>query len=413
MNVLTRQFYRIAGLSKNAKLFLLTISVVSLGNGIFLLFLNLFILTRGNDEAFLGLLMSTMSFAALVLGLPMGILVDRIGQKKAMLLGALFSTLSTLLLALSPTDWPLIVAAVFYGAGNALFLAAGPAFMAENATEDERPTLFSLHSSLSLLMGFLGSLIGGPLPALFGRLLQVHPESATAYRATLLSAEGIIALALFPLLMIQEKPRHRTAQDKERLSLQKFPIRKDILALLIPEFIIALGASLLIPYLNIFFKQKFRVPDSLLGLIFAVSQLLTGLAAFLSPILAERFGKIRTVVLTQLASLPFLLTLGFVPVLPVAIAAFWLRTMLMNMAAPLYTAFAMERVRREERGTVGAMIGVAYSIGQSIGPGISGLVQRSFGFSPLFLTTGTTYLFASLLTFVLFGRAEHCKFNPE
>lgn len=98
--------------------------------------------------------------------------------------------------------------------------------------------------------------------------------------------------------------------------------------------------------------------------------------------------------------------LGFVPVLPVAIGAFWLRTMLMNMAGPLYTAFAMERVREEERGTVGAMIGVAYSVGQSIGPGISGFVQRNFGFPPLFLATGTTYLVAALLTLALFGQIE-------
>ncbi len=406
MNAITRQVRRIAGLSANAKLFLATVAITALGNGIFMLLLNLFILARGNDQAFLGMLMSTMSLTALALGLPMGILVDRLGRKRAMLLGASFSIPGTLLLTLSPVDWPLVVAASFYGAGNALFMAAGPAFMAENATDDERPILFSLQSALTLIMGFLGSAAGGSLPSLFSRLLNVLPESAAAYRSTLLTAEVITALGLAPLLKIEEKPIRRLDPAPEVFSLRNLPLRGDVIALLIPELIIALGASLLIPYLNVFFKQKFHISDSLLGLIFALSQLLMGTATLLAPILAERLGKIRTVVFTQLASLPFLLALGFVPALPVAIVAFWLRAMLMNMAGPLYTAFAMERVREEERGTVGAMIGVAYSIGQSIGPGISGLVQRSFGFSPLFLTTGATYLFAALLTFALFGRAE-------
>ncbi len=413
MGAIHRQFRRIAGLSRNARLFLVMVSVSALGSGIFMLFMNLFVLARGNDEAFLGLLMSSVSLSALFLGLPMGVLVDRLGRQRAMVAGATLSVAATLLLTLPPADWPLLVAAVFYGAGNALFMASGPAFMAENATEDERSTLFSLQSGLSLLMGFLGSAVGGSLPALFGALLRVHPESVTAYRATLLTAEGMMAFALIPLLMIREERVHPAGARRPPFTLRDFPFRRDVVALLVPELIIALGAGLLIPYLNIFFKQRFHISDSVLGLTFAVSQLLMGGATLLAPILAERWGKIRTVVFTQLASLPFLLVLGFVPLLPVAVGAFWLRAMLMNMAGPLYTAFAMERVREGERGTVGAMLGVAYSVGQGIGPGISGFVQRSFGFPPLFLTTGTTYLVAALLTLVLFGRAERPAVRPE
>lgn len=413
MNPLTRQLRRIAGLSRNAKLFLVMISISALGNGVFMLLLNLFVLARGNDEAFLGLLLSTSSLTTLVFGLPMGILVDRMGRKRTMVLGSVLSVPGALLLTLSSIDWPLLVAAALFGLGNALYMAAGPAFMAENATEDERPTLFSLQSGLSLLMGFLGSAVGGSLPALFGALLRVHPESATAYRATLLTAEGMMAFALIPLLMIREERAQPVGERRPPFTLRDFPFRRDVVALLVPELIIALGAGLLIPYLNIFFKQRFHIPDSVLGLTFAVSQLLMGGATLLAPILAERWGKIRTVAFTQLASLPFLLVLGFVPVLPVAVGAFWLRAMLMNMAGPLYTAFAMERVRENERGTVGAMLGVAYSVGQGIGPGISGFVQRSFGFPPLFLTTGTTYLVAALLTLALFGRAERPVARPE
>lgn len=413
MNALARQVRRAAGLSRNAKLFLATVSISALGNGIFMLLLNLFVLARGNDKTFLGLLMSTTSLTALVLGLPMGIVVDRMGRKRAMVLGAALSVPGTLLLTLSPVDWHLLFAAALFGAGNALYMSAGPAFMAENSTDEERPTLFSLQSGLSLLMGFLGSAVGGSIPALFGILLQVQPESVTAYRATLLTAEGMMALTLVPLLMIREERAHPVEGRRQPFSLRDFPFRRDVIALLVPELIIALGAGLLIPYLNVFFKERFRISDSLLGMTFAVSQLLMGGATLIAPILAERWGKIRTIVFTQLASLPFLMALGFVPVLPVAIGAFWLRATLMNMAGPLYTAFAMERVRENERGTVGAMIGVTYSVGQSLGPGISGVIQSQFGFSPLFVTTGVTYLTASLLLLALFGRVERPAPRPE
>ena len=285
--------------------------------------------------------------------------------------------------------------------------------MAENATGEERATLFSLQSGLMMLVAFASSAVGGVAPALFAGMLAVPPESATAYRVTLLMAMGLMAGSIIPLLMVRERQRGgKAGADGAGLSLRSLPMRRDILRLLAPQLIIGLGAGLLIPYLNVFFKQRFGIADSFLGITFAVSQLLMGLATLFAPLLAERWGKVRTVVFTELASLPFLMALGFAPLLPVAVVAFWLRGMLMNMGGPLYTAFAMEQAQEKERGAVGAMLGLAWSVGQGVGPGISGLVQRSVGFTPLFLTTGGTYLAASLLLLAFFGRIRQRQ-TPE
>lgn len=407
MNPFIQQVRRASELNRNAKLYLAMSGINGLGNGVFMLFFNLFILARGNDEAFLGLLMSLMSLSSLVLGLPMGLLTDRMGRKRAMLLGSGLSSAAGLILLVSPLDWPLVLSAVALGAGNALYMAAGPAFMAENTTDDQRATLFSLRQGVWMLVSFAGSALGGPLPGLFAALLNTPPEGLTAYRATLILAEGLMVCSLIPLLMIEEQePVATTASVRPGLSLRSLPLRGEILRLLVPQLIIGLGAAMLIPYLNIFFKRRFAIADSLLGITFAGSQLLIGLATLMAPILADRWGKIRTVVLTELASLPFLAILGFVPVLPVAIGAFWLRAMLMNMGGPLYTAFAMEQTSEKERGTVGSLLGIVWSVGQGIGPGISGLIQASIGFTPLFITTGATYLIAALMIQAFFGRAE-------
>ena len=85
-NTLARQVRLATGLGRNAKLFLLMGAFSGLGGGIFMLLLNLFILARGNDIAFLGFLMSLMSLSALFLGLPVGLLTDWMGRKRALLL---------------------------------------------------------------------------------------------------------------------------------------------------------------------------------------------------------------------------------------------------------------------------------------------------------------------------------------
>lgn len=115
MKALRRHIERMGGLGRNAKLFLAMTAVSGLGSGIFRLFLNLFILARGNNEAFLGALMSLESISALGLGLPMGVVADRFGRKRSFLLGLLLSTIGVLVVVLSPLDWPLMVAAVIWG----------------------------------------------------------------------------------------------------------------------------------------------------------------------------------------------------------------------------------------------------------------------------------------------------------
>jgi len=44
-----------------------------------------------------------------------------------------------------------------------------------------------------------------------------------------------------------------------------------------------------------------------------------------------------------LASIPFLLSIGFAPFFWLSASAFWIRAALMNMGSPLYEAFAMEQ----------------------------------------------------------------------
>ncbi len=413
INAFTQQWRRMAGLSRNAKLYLSTVAINGLGYNITWLFLTLFILARGNDKTFLGLFMSLISLAALFLSIPMGILTSRIGCKRAVLVGLLLGIVANVLLALSPFDGLLLLAAAMFGAGNALRMAAGPAFIAQNVVDEDRATAFSLNFSLTTLTGFVGSMIGGLMPAWFAILLHVGPESVPAYRATLLVACGVLGLSTIPLLMIREQSRPSQDATGETILFMRSLLRRDILWLMAPQLIIALGAGLLIPYLNVFLKERFAIADSLLGLTFAISQLLVGLGALSAPMLAERWGELCTVVATQLLSIPLLLTLGFAPVLWAAIAAFWLRGVLMNMGAPLYTTFAMRLAREEEQGTVGAMLGMSWSVGQMLGPGISGAVQQRAGFTPLFLTTGATYLVATLLLRTFFKEAKLSAMEPK
>jgi MFS family permease len=179
-----------------------------------------------------------------------------------------------------------------------------------------------------------------------------------------------------------------------------------VLPLLISPLLISFGAAGLIIYLNIFFKQRFDISDIAVGRIIAILGIATGVASLAGPAISTRLGKAQTIVLTQVLSIPFLLILGFVPLLNIAVAAALMRGALFNMGSPLYDAFAMERTDEELRPIVIGLINGAYSVGYLLSPKISTWVQTYYGFGPLFIATAIVYGLAALTNYLLFARQK-------
>ena len=86
-NLFHSQLQQVRKLNKPARLFLLALFLDGLLFTAFGLFFNFYILADGQSREFLGLINAMPSIAALVLGLPMGMLSDRIGRKTSMIIG--------------------------------------------------------------------------------------------------------------------------------------------------------------------------------------------------------------------------------------------------------------------------------------------------------------------------------------
>ncbi|MFW9787763.1 MAG: MFS transporter, partial [Candidatus Thorarchaeota archaeon] len=93
---------------------------------------------------------------------------------------------------------------------------------------------------------------------------------------------------------------------------------------------------------------------------------------FLAPALADKIGKVRTVVLTEALSVPFLLTLAYADTLQLAIIGYVTRNVLMNMAGPISNAFFMEGLTKEERATAVGVVRSADSFVRAIAAIIGG-----------------------------------------
>ena len=414
-SLLHNQTAQLRTFNRSARLFLLSVIMDGIVLSAWQLFFNFYILERGFERDFLGMVNAMPAVAALLLGIPMGLLSDKIGRKRAMVLGVAIFIVAMAVEVTVYSPVLILVAAFVAGGGQMLYFLSQAPFMMKVSNEQNRTLLFSLSFGLVTLSGAVGSVFAGQLPALFGSWLDVPARSATAYQAVLLCSVGLGLFTMVPLLLIKEPPRlGNTARARPGSSIWQVLKKPLTLQLSLPNLLIGFGAAILIPYINVFLSERHSVSDQNLGLLFSISSLMVGFGSIIGPRVAGILGsKIRAVVLTQSLSLVFLLVMGFSPLLWMVAIGFLMRGTLMNMAVPLYSAFSMEQIAEREQGTVNSVKELAWQVGWAVGPYISGLVQVSYGFTPLFITTAVMYASAIAFTWILFDKREHRPSLPE
>jgi len=407
-NLNTHYIQPIRTFNRDARLFL-WMTVI---NGIIFsgwqLFFNIYILQSGFERDFLGIINSLPSLSGLLLGIPIGRLSDRIGRKPALIIGIVFSGLAFLGQVTFKQPALIAIMSVFTGIFSMFLIVSQSPLMMKLSDEKNRTMLFSLNFGLQTLAGALGSLFAGQLPALFGTLFNVGATSAVAYQAVLIATVLLGTTALIPLWMMKEPITFYEQSQPDESPTESSPGRTYLtIKLATPNFLIGFGAAILIPYMNVFFKDRFAISDSFMGTLFGLSSLFVGVGSIVGPRLTTILGgKIRTVAFTQFASVIFLLMLGFTGSYWIAGIAFLFRGALMNMSAPLYSAFCMEQTHERHQGFISSILNIAWQVGWSIGPYISGLVQISYGFTPLFITTTVLYLLAIGFMWIFFGKTE-------
>jgi MFS family permease len=407
-NLYTHYIQPVRSFNRSARLFLWMTVIDGIIMSVWQLFFNFYMLQSGFSRDFLGLANSLPSVAALVFGIAVGRLSDRIGRKPSLILGISLSSLTLLGQVTFKQPAVILVMAFLNGIFYMLFIVSQAPLMTKLSDSRNRTLLFSLNYGMTTLAGALGSLFAGQLPAVFGMILNIQATSASAYQAVLIASIALGTTSLIPLWLMDEPRTLQAGPDAgSRETGPGSALRRLTIKLALPNLLTGFGAAILIPYMNVFFKDRFNISDSLLGTLFGLSSLLIGIGTVIGPRLTMRLnGKIRTVVFTQFTSLVFLMIAGFTPSLWLASFGFLMRAALMNMAAPLYSAFCMEQTPERDQGMVNSVLNISWSLGWAVGPYLSGLVQVAYGFTPLFITTGVLYLTAIVMTWVLFHKVD-------
>jgi MFS family permease len=395
---------RVRAFKPNARLYLSSVIITGAAMGVYRLLFNFYALSLGYDEALLGNLVTVSSLTALLAALPMGYLSDLIGRKASLVIAGIMLSASIFVVVFWQGVFVLYAMNVLSGLAQSLTAVTNAPFLMENSGEQERTYLFSFSMGLQMAMASLGNWIGGYLPSWVAQMRGVSPTSSTAYAGALLVIALIVGIGVIPLFMLRQPPLKRT--ERSVFAPLSYAAKQPVLLtkLILPMLITSIGAGMIMPFMNVFFRHVYHQPDPVIGTLFAWGSLAMGVGLLIAPPLAERMGKIQLVVVTQALSIPFLIILGFAPVFWMSALAYYVRLALMNMSSPVYQTFVMEHVEPSARATVASLVSMAWNFGWAFSPSISGWMQVTYGFGPPYLATIFLYTVSIFLYWVFFWR---------
>jgi MFS family permease len=359
---------------------------------------NLYLVARGFDTAFVGRAVSASGLGMALAALPAGVLAERWGRRRSLVAGMLIEAVGLGLRMVTLAPSPILAASFAFGVGQAMCAISAAPYIAEHSSSRERTHLFSAFFATEMLAGVAGDSLGGWIPHLLAPVAMLG-GLAGAERLTLFAGAALCACAALPLLLM------RGYHERSLAHSDVAPTRgahAPLVPIAVNALLIGSGAGLVIPFMNLYFARRFGCSTAQIGTFFGAAQVVTAFAGLLGPLLARRFGRLRTAVGSQFLSLPFLVTLGAERHLGIAVGAFLIRATLMQASTPLVNAFIMESLPPALRARSTSVNNILWNAGWASSAILSGVLIQHFGYTLPFLITAGLYACAATVFFLSF-----------
>ncbi len=321
--------------------------------------------------------------------LPTFAYADRFARKHVLLFGGALTFLATLGVIASSTPPALFVSAALFGAGVVVTDAAGFALLSEASADESRARTFGWSFAATGLAYFIANVGGGAIAAPVAQALVREERDPLVLRSLLGAAALIGAASAFPVLLLRSRgrPRHVAAPRSWRL-LARFAL---------VNACFGFGAGSFLPFLNLFFAERFGLGLAAVGGALGVVNVAGALGGLVHTRVAPRVGPVRALAGIWSASLPFAIAAAFLPSAPLAVAALVGRGLLMTAAVPTMDAFTMSAFPARERAAAQAVMTTTWALMHGVGAFTSGNVRAALGeagFSVNLLTLATSYVLA-------------------
>jgi MFS family permease len=415
----------------DARLILVTSMVAGAAISLWWIDFNLYLEAMGLSTATIGVVATLASLAGGIVAFPASAASDRVGRRAVFAASLAAGLVALAILVVAGSLVPLIIAAaMLWTASYNAYSVVVPPFLTERSEPEHRNELFALQSAIQNVTNVVAAVLGGVVAVVLAGWLGIDQAGPGVYLIILMIMALLLAAGLASVRFLADDRPSAVAGPALRRIGEPAAFPRDprrprahfgitirdrgrFAKLVLPGFLISVGAGQIIPFLNLFVQRKFGLDLAQLNAVFAITSLGTVVAILVQPRLARRFGQIASVVIVQSMSIPFLVVMGFSPILWTVVVSMAVRSSLMNAGNPIFEAFAMETVEPAERATLSAAISVLWQLGWVVGGVWYASLQAGLGFdggyTVNFITVITLYTMATALYWAWFRGHDRRK----
>ena len=324
----------------------------------FFLILNIYLAKEGFTDPEIANFISYRFLAVMVLAFPLGLYIKGRQLKPFFIAGSVGVPMMAILMVYSISrQWYefLPFSFVMWGVFFSCFQVSTLPYIMRNTKKENQSHAISLSYSTHSF----GTIISGMAIFSMVQILGVKDEGIVL---TVISLVGFLGIYFLKNLKIDK------IDFVNNMSKTKKHDWSILIKALLPTFIISVGAGLTIPFINLFFYHSFDISSSGFALIGGGASLLVAIMSLLVPNVKKRLGFKRGITFTQSIAVLALVALATTEffahywwALPIAILCFWIRTPLMNMAAPMTSELTMNYVGKDNRELLSAITAAIWS----------------------------------------------------
>ena len=337
-----------------------------------------------------GIMMSAYAATMFLFGPVVGSLSDAVGRRPILIAALVTLTIDYIIMALAEVYWILLVGRILAGVAGATYITA-TAYISDISKPEERGAAFGM---MGAAFG-IGFVLG---PALGGVAASWH-ISAPFWIAAGLSAINVA----FGMFVLPESLKQENRRPFGKRDLNPFGILTR--AFLVPGLAVPLICIFVFEFANMVYaslwafwgREVFGWDAFTIGLTLATyGILIAAVQAGILPRLTGRFGDYRTLLLATAASIVALVGFGLTGAIW-AVVVFLPIAALSDMAPPLMTAFAANRVGEDQQGLVQGVIASLSSVASVVAPlAMTGVFEHFVDATGIYLP-GAPFLVAAVL----------------
>ena len=367
-------------------------------------FWGLYILELGGTKSSIGLITTISSLTALLVQLPGGVISDRLGRKRVILLSSILGFLPPIIYRYS-THWTMLIPGAIATAFSNLGMPAINALIADSLPEENRATGFGAFS----MAWYLAIVVSIPLG---GYMLDRLGVVAGTHWGLLASIALTVPVVLVRWRYIEETVKMRPEEGKKvrsRLSMAQLKsVPREIWKLILVAVLSSFSFQLFWSYVVVYSVEEIGLSMMQWSYVSTIANFAAACLMIPSGFISDRIGRKRIIVLSQLglslSSIGYAVSSGYPGIAATRVLGSVGEglggNVMGSVGGPVWQALVTGIAPMDSRGSILGLMGTITGLVTTPAPVLGGYLYETFSPQAPFLLSFILGLIGSMVVLV-------------